>query len=854
MENNELITRINELEKQVLLLQDEKNEMQSMNLKDLQILVNSVIEIPDETIIFAVDKKLNFIAFNNNYLQHIKATIGKEITTGMNIVETLKNYTDTRNLELELKRALNSEEFFQVGDYLKNAQRYYYKDVYRPLYNNNNQIIGAIVYYIDITETTRSVKIWQILLDIYEIVHSVANINELVSFIHQQLTQIIDTTNFYVALYDEANDIYSFPFYVDKYDEISKIKPQSLKKSLTDYVRRKGKPLLLSEYIDNELIKNGEVEMVGTPSPSWLGVPLKTRDKTIGVMVVQNYKTKNVFTEKDVELLAFISEHIAIALERKKFEQELKSYAENLLIAKDKAEESDRLKSAFLANISHEIRTPLNAILGFSKLLAKHELSKNQRQEYFAYIENSGNNLLSLINDIIDVAKIEAGQILIKKSKCRVNKILDELLDNTNKQKALKEKDHLEIRLFKENQDPNFGIYTDCNRFKQIFTNLLSNSLKFTETGHIEFGYQYVDNNTIKFYVQDSGIGIPEDKHNIIFSRFGQILDSEVRNPGGTGLGLSISKHLIEEMGGKIWFKSEQKKGTTFFFTLPIISNEYENENAQKEETTEHKAEKMDFANLRILIAEDDAINTKLLLDTLNLYEPNIKIDTAQDGQIAIKMLENQEYDIIIMDIRMPNIDGNEATKFIRTKMPTPKNQIPIIGLSAHAIKDEVNKSLEAGMNVFLTKPLIDKEIIQHIYRLTKRNFKRDEEKNNNDHLILYNNYNIIDLSLLRQMYKNDKKKIDYILSLCQQNVPNQLIEMEKSFYKEKWDVLRTIAHTLKSTFNYIGAKELREIAKKIEEIATNKTNINELTEQISNLKSIWNLALTEINKEINNQ
>jgi len=850
MENKDLQQKIIELENEIIELKQKNNFQNNYNQDEQQILLRSIIEIPDDTIVYAVDKNFNFLAFNNNYIQHIKAITDIQLQVGMNISEVLKKYKNIDNLKQEIKRALKGEEFFQIGDYLKNSQRIYYKDVYRPLYNSKNGIFGAIIYYIDITASTRSDKKWQLLLDIYEKVHSVANITELVSFIHSQLSELIDTSNFYVALYNEAKDIYSFPFYIDKYDEISKIQPQSLKKSLTDYVRRKGRPLLLSEYIDNELIVTGEVEMVGTPSPSWLGVPLKTNDKTIGVLVVQNYKQKNMFTEKDVELLAFISEHIAIALERKQFEQELKLYAENLLIAKDKAEESDKLKSAFLANMSHEIRTPLNAIIGFSKLLAKHDLSKIQREEYFTYIENSGNNLLNLINDIIDVAKIEAGQVLIKNSNCKINKILDEILETFNKQKITKEKENLDIILEKANPNINFNIFTDPNRFRQVISNLISNSLKFTDIGHIKFGYSYIDEKILKFFVEDTGIGIPENKIDIVFSRFGQIVDSEIRNPGGTGLGLSITKHLVEEMGGKIWFESKVGEGTTFFFTLPITEIEnvknYISNNTNNKENLEH-----DFSNLQILVVEDDIVNTTLLLDTLKLYEPKLRIDTASDGLEAVLKIKNKDYDIIIMDIRMPNLDGNEATKIIR-KLPFPKNKIPIIGLSAHAMKEELNKSIEAGMNVFLTKPIVEREIINEIRNFTKNNnYKINNEivlnENNN-----YHTSQIIDLSLLNEMYKNEKSKVDNILKLCLQNIPNQIIELEKSFYKEKWDTIKITSHTLKSTFNYLGSIELKEIAKKIEDITIAKINLNNIIELILQIKSIWNLAEVEVKKQLN--
>ena len=241
--------------------------------------------------------------------------------------------------------------------------------------------------------------------------------------------------------------------------------------------------------------------------------------------------------------------------------------------AKMKAEESDILKSAFLANMSHEIRTPLNAILGFSRLLTIPEIPDQQRQEYSEYITSSANNLLNLIRDIVDISKIEAGKMTIEKSNCNVNKVLRELKITFEKEKIRQSKNHIDIILNEAIQDKDFLIYTDPFRFHQILINLIGNALKFTENGFIEFGYHIIDKNQLQFYVKDTGIGIPNDKIDFIFSRFGQIIDNKIKNPGGTGLGLSITKHLIGRLGGKIWVESEIGKGTIFFFTINSNNN-----------------------------------------------------------------------------------------------------------------------------------------------------------------------------------------------------------------------------------------------------------------------------------------
>jgi signal transduction histidine kinase/CheY-like chemotaxis protein/HPt (histidine-containing phosphotransfer) domain-containing protein len=517
--------------------------------------------------------------------------------------------------------------------------------------------------------------------------------------------------------------------------------------------------------------------------------------------------------------------------------------------AKEKAEESDVLKSAFLANMSHEIRTPLNAILGFSRLLTNPDIENNQRKEYSEYITSSANNLLNLIRDIIDVSKIEAGKISLEKSKCLVNKTLKELKFTFEKEKNSQSKQHIDIRLNAPLNDDNFSIYTDPYRFHQILVNLIGNALKFIETGFIEFGYVIHNKSLLQFYVKDTGIGIPEDKIDLIFSRFGQIIDNKIKNPGGTGLGLSITKHLVERLGGQIWVESEQEVGTTFYFTLPF--EQVENKDFEQN-TIAGAIEKLEIKELRILAVEDDPINMILLEDTLKVHISNLQIFKAFDGLEALELLKKHDFDLIIMDIRMPKMDGYTTTEKIRQEFKAPKNQTPILGLSAHALKTEIEKGKKLGMSDFLSKPLQAEELLVKIKKLTSlAQLEKDpaDKDTDKEHIT---GTTTIDLSFFVKLFKNNQDKINKTLKEYSKQVPIQIESMKKFLVYDEIEKLKTQAHSLKSTFKYIGRPDLSDTAKKIETMSVdNKSVKNDIEKAIATIEQEWEQISFEITDKV---
>ena len=370
---------------------------------------------------------------------------------------------------------------------------------------------------------------------------------------------------------------------------------------------------------------------------------------------------------------------------------------EALIAAKEKAEESEKLKSAFLANMSHEIRSPMNSIVGFSELLDDEDLPPDQRNDFISIIKNSGKHLLTIINDIIDFAKIDSNQLTISPSNIHLNKLLDDILLSTEIEKNKLGKIQVELTLEKAFADSNCTILCDEVRLKQVLLNLLGNALKFTDKGFIKTSYE-IASDKIVFSVQDSGKGIAKDKQGVIFERFRQEEESTTRKYGGTGLGLSISKGLVELLGGNIWLVSEPGEGATFYFSLPLsIWSGSISYNPEKPE----KSNEFDFKGKTIVIAEDVHSNFRLI--NYMLARTNATILYAENGEQAVKFCESgQKVDLILMDIQMPVMDGYEATSEIRKFLPG----LPIIALTAYSFAEGNDNFLEKGCTDFLTKPI----------------------------------------------------------------------------------------------------------------------------------------------------
>lgn len=385
----------------------------------------------------------------------------------------------------------------------------------------------------------------------------------------------------------------------------------------------------------------------------------------------------------------------------------LKKIQDELKEAKEKAEKSDHLKSAFLANMSHEIRTPLNAILGFSNLLKNASFSEEEKNEYIEIIREKGYHLLKLIDDIIDISKIEAGYMDVDFKETDLNT----LLNNTYKvfsEELAKNNKQDDIELILENkkfESNNSKIITDESRLRQVIFNLLSNATKFTEKGHIKFGCKK-EMNTLLFFVEDTGIGIESEKQPYVFNRFMQVFEGKDKLYGGTGLGLSISQKIVEMLGGKIWLNSKMNKGTTFSFTIPYKTNNEDNQTINKS----NKIYSKDFKGKEIMIVDDERSNSLYLKKIIELTNAHPVI--ANNGNECLNYLRNNnKVDLILLDIKMPKPNGYEVVELIKNNYP----KIPVIAQTAYAMSEDKNKALNSGFDDYLSKPISEDELLNVI-------------------------------------------------------------------------------------------------------------------------------------------
>lgn len=381
-----------------------------------------------------------------------------------------------------------------------------------------------------------------------------------------------------------------------------------------------------------------------------------------------------------------------------------KQVERELIAARDKAESADKLKSAFLANMSHEIRTPMNGIVGFANLMDDHDLTYDKRREYVQIINSNSQSLLKLIDDIIDIAKIEAGQLSVELSTCKVDTLLSDLYTMFNEVVA-SQHSNLQLRLRIPIDCKGLEIISDAERINQILANLINNALKFTPKGFVEFGVNRVDQ-SLHFFVHDSGIGIPQDKLETIFERFRQVEDGYTSEYRGTGLGLAISKHIVELLGGSISVTSTPGAGSRFSFILPLRVEAKNTVAKSLSGSCEVQDGEPDWSDKVVLVAEDEEINYMYIRELLK--RTNVNLVRAKNGLEAVNYIrEGNRADLVLMDIKLPKLNGLEATQQIKACQPA----LPVIAQTAYAMQDEKANCLAAGCNDYISKP-IRKEVL----------------------------------------------------------------------------------------------------------------------------------------------
>lgn len=509
------------------------------------------------------------------------------------------------------------------------------------------------------------------------------------------------------------------------------------------------------------------------------------------------------------------------------------------------AEELVRLQKAkeqFLANISHEIRTPINGIAGMTDLLGQ-DPSSEERETYLNAIKHSAENLKVIINDLLDLAAMESGKLRFEKIAFNLTDLVPSLI-GTFAYQAKEKKLKLDYTIDKK---LNRILLGDPVRLNQVLINLISNAVKFTHAGEIlvncAIERQQKDICWVRIEVSDSGVGIPKEKLNTIFESFSQADASVTRKYGGSGLGLTIVKQLVELQNGRITVRSEEHRGSTFIVLIPYTIGKPSSV-TKSEFTTKPILDDTHTRQLHILLVEDNDINRLYARSILKNW--NCQVDIAENGLVAIEKVKNNLYDVVLMDVQMPVMDGYEATRAIRL-MDAPKKDIPIVALTANATKTDVEKCLASGMNDYLPKPFTPDDLHRKIIDDLKIKGKSPAEKPSHKK----KNF---DLSYLRSISNDNEGFIIEMMQTFIQTIPGILQEMKTCLLEKNWDRISKLAHQIKPSFTLMGIHDLKNTILYIEENGRNKTNLTQLHKITNEFIVACNVLISDFTKELNAQ
>lgn len=670
----------------------QKNYEAKIN-REKNILKHLVDSIPEAIVL--IDRDGIISNMNKEFTSMFGYT--REEVIGKNVDELITpDYLRNESYDLELVR--------KKGRLIKNTIRH---DKEGNLINvsltavsltTNDETAAYMNIYRNITQERKTQIIQEIVYNISTAALNQTEIKDIYATIVRELSKIWDTNNFFIALYDSKTDTLSMPLFSDEKDKFEHV---SARKTITKWVIGLRKSVLLKINDLKDLEDSGDIDLVGTPCKVWMGVPLKAEKEIIGLMALQDYHDEDKFTTDDVNVLEFIANQIAIAIQRR-------TMIDNMIQASHKAEEAAQSKQQFMSTMSHEIRTPLNEVIGITNLLLQGSPREDQ-MDFIKTLRFSGNHLLTLVNDVLDYNKMESGKIVFEQNTFSMNDFMNDILRTYSYRAQAK---NLEFEIIKEDNLPN-EVIGDSIRLNQILSNLLSNALKFTKLGYIHVILKEKERNNnkigIEFTVKDSGLGIPKDKHKMIFESFTQASPDTTRHFGGTGLGLAICKKLVELQGGSIDIESEPGKGSSFRFVLSFGIPDQE----IKPKASDISETYIGLEGRRILVAEDNKINFFVANKFLTGW--GVNVTHVENGQLAVEMLENAEFDLVLMDLHMPVMDGIEATRRIRNSENPRIRNMPVIALTAAILSESHDKIADLSINDYVLKPFKPQDLFNKI-------------------------------------------------------------------------------------------------------------------------------------------
>ena len=750
-----------------------------------------------------------------------------ETATGYSLSEvigknprTFLHYDETSPAtSMDIREALNKEMTFkgEIKNISKDGRKYWIDLNISPVYNDNDELVNFIAIETDITEKKRKDLSIRNLL---ETQNSIFNgVGHAVMFSNAEgVIQIINKAGLNLVDYTSQEVI-------GKMSILNFHDPDEVLKRSQELTLELGKKI---EPDFNTFIAKTTLEYSNFDANEWTYIAKSGKRIPVWMSVTCIRNTEGT-------ILGYFS-----AAE----DYTIKKQAESDLInAKNLAEMAVYAKDSFLANMSHEIRTPLNAIIGFTELLSQRDLDPVQ-SEYVGNIQIAGDNLLLLINDILDLSKIDSGQLVIEPYPFNIKNILTHVFSLL---KVKADQRDLEFNLLLDANLPE-SVVGDKGRLNQIIMNLAGNAIKFTESGEVSISVKKMTETdttvTLKFSIKDTGIGITQEKLSTIFDRFTQAEASTTRKFGGTGLGLSIVKQLVELQGGEISVKSKIGQGSEFYFSLEFLKTE----TVQTDTHVKKSLDQQSLGKLSILLCEDNEMNKRLAKIVIESF--GFKVDIASNGQEGIDLLLKNEYDLILMDLQMPVKDGYQTTIYIRNEL---KMTIPIIAMTAHSLVGEQQKCFDIGMNAYVAKPFKQAELLDNIHIV----LKNKSEKELTNHTAVeripskISEKKEIDLSYLDEILGNDKDLKMEMIDLFIQNVPNDVDLLGDAILEKDLLGIKKMAHHMKSSLSMFNLTQEVAFLEQTEVNAMDSIINNKISEEFTFFKSSLErtiIALREIN------